>query len=258
MNRIDKLFLQKKRQILSLYFTAGFPDLNDSINIIEALDKSGANMIEIGMPFSDPVADGPVIQESSKKALNNGMNLELLFKQLKNLRSITEMPVILMGYINPVFRMGMENFLDKCREVGIDGLIIPDLPPREYEEHYKSMFDEYGVNNILLITPQTSDTRIREIDALSKGFIYVVSNYATTGVQAEFGQRQLDYFRRIKNLNLRNPLMIGFGISDRQRFEIVCEYAAGGIIGTSFIKALNEEGSIEAKVGEFILKFRKG
>ncbi|MCK4920871.1 MAG: tryptophan synthase subunit alpha, partial [Bacteroidales bacterium] len=235
MNRIDKLFLQKKKQILSLYFTAGFPELNDSMKIIEALDKSGADMIEIGMPFSDPVADGPVIQESSKKALNNEMNLDLLFKQLKDLRSMTEMPVILMGYINPVFRMGMEIFLNKCREVGVDGLILPDLPPQEYEEHYKIMFGEYGIDNILLITPQTSDSRIREIDVLSRGFIYVVSNYATTGIQTKFGQRQLDYFQRIRDLDLKNPLMIGFGISDKQGFETVCEYAAGGIIGTAFI-----------------------
>lgn len=258
MNRIDKLFLQKKKQILSLYFTAGYPDLNDSMQIIEALDKSGADMIEIGMPFSDPVADGPVIQESSKKALSNGMNLKLLFKELKILRTKTEMPVILMGYINPVFRMGIESFLDKCREVGIDGLILPDLPPQEYKQHYKSMFNDYGINNILLITPQSSNTRIREIDALSQGFIYVVSNYATTGGQAEFGRRQLDYFQRIRNLNLKNPLMIGFGISDKQRFETVCEYAAGGIIGTSFINALSVKGSVENKVSEFIREFRKG
>ena len=258
MNRIEKLFSQKKKQILSLYFTAGFPDLNDSMNIIEALDKSGADMIEIGMPFSDPVADGPVIQESSKKALNNGMNLDLLFKQLKDLRSITEIPVILMGYINPVFRMGMEGFLDKCREAGIDGLILPDLPPQEYQEHFKSMFEEYSIHNILLITPQTGDTRIKEIDALSTGFIYAVSNYATTGGQTDFGQNQLDYFQRIKNMHLNNPLMIGFGISDKQSFDTACRYASGGIIGTAFIKALNEEGSIETKVGEFIRKFRNG
>ncbi|MCF8378111.1 MAG: tryptophan synthase subunit alpha [Bacteroidales bacterium] len=257
MNRIDSLFQNKKAQILSVYFTAGYPELEDTMKIIETLDKSGADMIEIGMPFSDPVADGPVIQESSKIALGNGMNLDLLFKQIKTLRQKTQIPVILMGYINPVFRMGMEIFLNKCQHAGIDGLILPDLPAEEYEEHFKSLFEERGINNILLITPQTSDTRILEIDNLSRGFIYVVSNYATTGGQSDFSSNQLSYFRRIKNLNLKNPLMIGFGISDKKKFNTVCEYAAGGIVGTSFIQALNEQGKIEKKVGEFVQKFKE-
>jgi len=256
MNRIDKLFLQKKQQVLSIYFTAGYPELVDSMRIVKALDASGVDMIEIGMPFSDPVADGPVIQESSKKALNNGMNLKLLFEQLKELRTISQIPVILMGYINPVLRMGMESFLDNCKDVGIDGLILPDLPLREYHNHFKTMFESRGINNILLITPQTSDERIREIDNFSTGFIYVVSNYATTGGQKDFGKDQQDYFQRIKDMKLKNPLMIGFGISDKAKFDTVCKYVAGGIIGSSFINTLSEFGCNETTISEFVGKFR--
>ncbi len=256
MNRIDKCFKDKKQDILSIYFTAGFPALNDTRRVIKALDKSGADMIEIGMPFSDPVADGPVIQKSSKKALDNGMNLSLLFEQLNDLREITEMPVILMGYLNPVFKMGMERFLEKCSEVGVDGLILPDFPPEEYEELYKDKFEQYGICNILLITPQTSENRIRKIDELSKGFVYMVSSYSTTGVKDGFGDRQINYFERIQNMELKNPSLVGFGISTRETYSLACKYSNGAIIGTAFIKAIEKDGKLDDKVESFIKAIR--
>jgi len=239
-----------------VYFTAGFPALNDTTDIIRALDKHGADMIEIGMPFSDPVADGPVIQESSKKALDNGMRLELLFKQLSGLRAITDIPVILMGYLNPVYKMGVEKFLDNCTAAGIDGLILPDFPAEEYELRYKQMFEERNMYNILLVTPQTPVERIRKIDDLSHGFIYLVSSYSTTGVRNGFGNTQFDYFKKIRDLELKNPGLIGFGISNNETFRTACKYAQGGIIGTAFINALKQDRGIDEKVGEFIRGIR--
>jgi tryptophan synthase alpha chain len=257
MNRIDKCFREKKN-ILSIYFTAGYPALNDTSRIIRALDKHGADMIEIGMPFSDPIADGPVIQQSSKKALENGMSLKVLFEQLKNLRNLTDLPVILMGYLNPVYKMGMEKFLDNCVQCSIDGLILPDFPPEEYEENYVDMFKSHDIFNIMLITPQTSEERIRKIDSISRGFIYMVSSYSTTGVQDGFGEQQLEYFKRIGELRLQNPGLIGFGISNRKTFRIASEYASGAIVGTAFIKAVSGEGAMDQKVGEFVRMLREG
>jgi len=251
MNRIDKLFQTKKSNILSIYFTAGHPGLSDTATIIKAIEKSGVDMIEIGIPFSDPIADGPLIQQSNKVALINGMSLKLLFEQLKNIRKEISIPILLMGPLNPVFRFGMEKFCDKCREVGIDGTIIPDLPAYEYEEKYIKTFEKNDLYNIFLVTPQTDNDRIKHLDALSKGFIYLVSSYATTGSGKGFEQSQ-SYFERLKNMNLKNPRLIGFGIKDKSTFQNACRYAHGAIIGTAFIKALEMEGEIEEKVKNFI------
>jgi tryptophan synthase alpha chain len=256
MNRIDTCFQQKKKNILSVYFTAGFPALNDTMRVIRALEKHGADMIEIGMPFSDPVADGPVIQASSKKALENGMSLAVLFDQLKDLRNTTQLPVILMGYMNPVYKMGWDKFLKSCHEVGVDGLILPDFPPEEYKEEYQEKFRSYDIYNILLITPQTSEKRIRYLDGLSEGFVYMVSSYSTTGVQNGFGKEQTDYFNRINEMKLKNPRMIGFGISDSETFSIASKYASGGIIGTAFVRMLLQDEGMDAKVGGFLREIR--
>jgi len=256
MNRIEALFSTKKKNILSIYFTSGFPELDDTTAIIKHMDNSGVDMIEIGMPFSDPVADGPVIQRSSEKALQNGISLSLLFNQLSQAREITDLPLIIMGYINPVFKYGMENFLSKCREMGIDGVIIPDLPPEEYMKSYATLFKKYGVINIFLISPQTPDERITYIDSIAEGFLYIVSTSATTGSINHFDKAQLDYFKRIKTLNLKNPSLIGFGISDKVSFHKACEYANGAIIGSAFIRALEENGTSGDSINQFVMKIR--
>jgi len=255
MNRIDQCFQKKKKNILSIYFTAGYPGKDDTVPVLKALDKYGADLVEIGMPFSDPVADGPVIQQSSKKSLDQGMSLKLLFEQLSDLRKVTEIPVVLMGYLNPVYKMGMDTFLGKCRDCGVDGLILPDFPPEEYEELYRDKFKEAGIHNILLVTPQTPEDRIRKLDKLSGGFLYMVSSYATTGIKNGFGESQIQYFQRIEAMNLRNPRLVGFGISNRESFETAGKYANGGIIGTAFINALSEHGEIEEKVRVFMKEF---
>lgn len=252
MNRIQKLFTEKNKSIVSIYFTAGYPKLNQTSEIIQELQNSGANLIEIGMPFSDPLADGPVIQESSSKAIENGMNLNLLFDQLENIRKEVSIPLILMGYLNPVYQYGIEKFLEKCKQVGIDGLIIPDLPVTEYEEEYKSLFDKHDILNIFLITPQTSDERIQKIDKISKGFIYMVSSSSTTGVKKGFSQEQIDYFKRIQNMKLQNPLLVGFGISDNSTYNEACKYANGVIIGSAFVKKLSKKGSIKELIRDFM------
>ena len=251
MNRIDKLFAEKKSNILSIYFTAGHPGLNDTVTIIETLAKSGVDMIEIGMPFSDPMADGPVIQQSSQTALNNGMSLKLLFQQLKDIRSKTDIPLLLMGYLNPVIRFGFDNFCKACKEVGIDGLILPDMPIDEYIGQCKPIMEANGLYNIFLITPQTSEARIKQIDELSKGFIYMVSSFATTGSGKSTNLSQ-EYFERMKNAKLSNPLVVGFGIKDKASYTHACQYAQGAIIGSSFVKALESDGNLETKVRDFI------
>jgi tryptophan synthase alpha chain len=252
MNRIEKLFSKKKGNILSVYFTAGYPGLNDTLTIIRELDKAGADLIEIGMPFSDPVADGPVIQRSSEKALLNGMSLNLLFKQLEKVRTITDIPLILMGYINPFFKFGMESFINKCSETGIDGTIIPDLPVEEYLGSYSALYDKRGICNIFLITPQTPDERIVYLDSISKGFLYMVSTSSTTGAKNGFDNSRTEYFKRVKDLKLRTPGLIGFGISDKKSFDTACSYSAGAIIGSAFIKALDDTGGINDNIGRFI------
>jgi len=256
MNRINELFKNKKKNILSVYFTAGYPELNDTVEIIKELDIAGVDMIEIGMPFSDPVADGPVIQKSSEKALSNGMSLKLLFEQLSAIREATDIPIILMGYINPVFRFGMENFLAGCSSAGIDGTIIPDLPVDEYLEAYESLFDKYNIINILLVSPQSTDERIKYLDGISKGFLYVVSSSATTGGTGGFSKSNTDYFEKLNALNLSSPKLIGFGISDNSSYIQAGNYSNGVIIGSAFIRSLKHDGSLPDKINNFVKSIR--
>jgi len=256
-NRITALFEKKEENILSIYFTAGYPELNDTLKIISQLEKSGADLVEIGMPFSDPIADGPVIQQSSEIALKNGMTIQVLFEQLKEIRKSLSIPLILMGYLNPVMQYGVEKFCIKCKEIGVDGTIIPDLPLEIYETEYKEIFEKNSLSNIFLVTPQTSDKRIRKIDSLSTGFIYMVSSSSTTGVKGAVSEEQISYFERIRSMNLRSRRLIGFGIYDKISFEKACIYANGAIIGSAFVKALEGDGTIKTKVYSFIQKIFK-
>lgn len=251
MNRIDQLLQQKNKNILSIYFTAGFPKREDTKTILKSLELNGADMVEIGMPFSDPLADGPVIQQSGKQALENGMTLKLLFEQLQDFREEIQMPVILMGYLNPVLQFGIEAFLQQCKEKDVDGVILPDLPLEEYEEKYQPLFDKYGIYTIFLVTPETNDDRLKKIDSLSKGFLYAVSSSSTTGKDKDL-ERQSNYFKRLKDFNLRNPVLVGFGIKDKATFETVCRYINGAIIGTAFIKALQSGNTINDQIKAFI------
>jgi tryptophan synthase alpha chain len=256
MNRLQQLFQNKNKDILSIYYTAGYPNLTDTLKIAEALEKSGADFLEIGFPYSDPVADGPTIQASSKQSLDQGMTLAILFEQLKDLRQKVTIPILLMGYVNPVLQYGVANFCKKCAEVGVDGCIIPDLPMYEYEELYRSEFENNGISNIFLVTPQTSEERIRKIDGLSNAFIYLLSSAATTGKNLDVSADARAYFSRIKAMELKNPLMIGFGISDKKTFDSANEYASGAIIGSAFVKALANEASLEENVKGFMKEFR--
>ena len=240
MNKIENLFAAKRQGVLSVYFTAGFPALDDTVPVLENLVRAGVDMIEIGIPFSDPLADGPVIQRSSERALGNGMSLKKLFAQLKDYK--TEIPLLLMGYLNPVLQFGVENFCKEAQACGISGVIIPDLPVQEYLDEYKILFEKYGLANIFLVTPQTPGERIRFIDEHSTGFIYMVSSAATTGVKSGISDEQEKYFERVRSMKLKNPLMIGFGISDKKSFDKACSYANGAIIGSAFINALSEHG----------------
>ena len=256
MNRIDELFSKKAGNILSVYFTAGYPALDSTGEIIRELASAGTDLVEIGIPFSDPVADGPVIQKSNDTALKSGMSLRLLFDQLKDIRKEINMPLILMGYINPVLRYGMEEFCLNCEETGIDGVILPDLTPEIYKTSYLKLFQDHNLYNVLLISKQTSAARIREIDRLSRGFIYMVSSSSTTGVKNRFSSDQKEYFRKVKNMNLKNPALIGFGISDSETYREACKYSAGAIIGSAFIKALGEKtGGIDI-IQNFIKSIR--
>ncbi len=252
-NRIlDKLNADKK--LLSIYFTAGYPSLNSTVQIIEELERNGVDMIEIGLPFSDPLADGPTIQESSTAALKNGMTTEILFEQLKNIRKTVSIPLVIMGYFNPVLQYGVEEFCEKCASIGIDGLILPDLPLDVYQSNYKEIFEKYGLLNTFLITPQTSDERIHQIDNASNGFIYMVSSASVTGSKSGFGSEQEDYFERIANMNLKNPQIVGFGIKDSDTFQQATQKAKGAIIGSAFIKHLTEKG--ENNISQFIKSIR--
>lgn len=255
MNRLTQLFRNKKEPILSIYFTAGYPHLNSTLDIAEALEKAGVDFIEIGFPYSDPLADGPVIQNSSQQALANGMNLRVLFEQLKDLRKRVSIPVLLMGYVNPVLQFGMENFCRACSEAGVDGIIVPDLPMYEYEEMYRECFMDNKLSNIFLVTPQTDPERIRKIDELSKGFIYLLSSSSTTGKALQVSADAESYFSRIKQMELTNPAMIGFGISDRQSFSKAAEYTRGAIVGSAFVKFLDEPGAME-RMDEFVDSIR--
>jgi len=250
MNAINKLFEEKKKNILSIYFTAGFPKLNDTTVILNELISTGVDMIEIGIPFSDPLADGPTIQRSSEAALKNGMSLKLLLEQLQTANC--KLPTLLMGYLNPVLQFGVENFCKRSSEVGIRGVIIPDLPMEEYISEYKSIFEKYNLKNIFLITPQTSEKRIRMIDEYSDGFIYMVSSSSTTGVKKGIDAEKEKYFKRIKEMKLKNPLVVGFGISDKKSFSKACEYANGAIIGSAFINSLEKSSNLRVSINKFI------
>jgi tryptophan synthase alpha chain len=252
MNKINALFQNKRQNVLSIYFTAGFPGLNDTAAIISELQKAGIDMVEVGIPFSDPMADGPVIQESSAVALNNGMNLKLLFSQLASIRNEVSIPLIMMGYLNPVMQYGFENFCRDCQKSGVSGMIIPDLPFNDYVNEYKPLADRYDLKMIMLITPETSEDRIRLIDNHTDGFIYMVSSAATTGAQKSFDEKKQTYFQRLNALGLRNPRLIGFGISNRKTLNAAFENAAGAIIGSKFISLLAEEKNTAEAVKKLI------
>jgi len=252
MNRIDQLFQQKKEQILSVYFTAGYPALNDTVTVIQALEKEGVDLIEIGVPFSDPMADGPVIQASGAKALQNGMSVKTLFTQLSGIRPSVSIPLVLMGYLNPIMQFGFDHYCEEAARCGIDGLIIPDLPFAEYLESYKPIADRHGLHMIMLITPETSDERIRLIDEHTSGFIYMVSSASVTGAKSAFSDVNIDYFRRVNAMQLKNPRLIGFGISNKETFDAACREASGAIIGSRFITLLGSEESIEEAAKKMI------
>jgi len=253
MNRINQT-LNQDQKLLSIYFTAGFPQLEDTISILEQLQEADVDMIELGLPFSDPLADGPTIQESSTKALRNGMTTDKLFRQLEGIRNRIHVPLIVMGYFNPMMQYGVERFCKRCQEVGIDGLIIPDLPADVYHEQYKSLFQKYGLLNMFLITPQTPDDRIRYIDQVSEGFIYMVSSAATTGVQGSFGDTQEQYFQRISEMKLQSKILVGFGISNAETYQAAITHSQGAIIGSAFIKHLEANG--KQSVREFVKTIR--
>lgn len=241
MNRITNLFNTKKSGILSVYFTAGYPSLDDTTKVLKELQAKGIDMVEVGIPFSDPMADGPVIQEAATQALRNGMSLRVLFEQLEKVREEIHIPVILMGYLNPIMQFGFEAFCRRCRETGVDGMIIPDLPFADYMADYKAVAERYGLKIIMLITPETSEERIRLIDDHTDGFIYMVSSAATTGAQQSFNEQKQAYFRRINAMSLRNPRLVGFGISNKATFEAAASNSSGAIIGSKFVQLLKSE-----------------
>ena len=253
MNRINKTLNQDKK-LLSIYFTAGFPQIEDTVPILEQLQEADVDMIELGLPFSDPLADGPTIQESSTQALRNGMTTDKLFTQLEGIRNRINVPMIVMGYFNPMMQYGVERFCKRCQEVGIDGLIIPDLPADVYHEQYQSLFQQYGLLNMFLITPQTPDERIRYIDQVSEGFIYMVSSAATTGAQGSFGDTQQHYFQRIADMKLQSKLLVGFGISNAETYQAAVAHSQGAIIGSAFIKHLEANGN--QSVQDFVKTIR--
>ena len=241
MNRITELFKSPKKNLLSIYFCASDPTLEGTADMLRTLERNGVDMVEVGIPFSDPMADGIVIQEAATRALRNGMSLHLLFEQLRHIRKEIHMPLVLLGYLNPIYQFGFTRFCQECAQCGIDGIIIPDLPFAEYLSEYRETAERHGLKMIMLITPETSESRVREIDAHTDGFIYMVSSAATTGAQRDFDAAKRAYFKRIAGMNLRNPLMVGFGISNAATFEAACEYARGGIVGSRFISLVHEE-----------------
>ncbi|MDA0278149.1 MAG: tryptophan synthase subunit alpha [Bacteroidetes bacterium] len=252
-NRINTRMADPKK-VLSIYFTAGYPEKEDTNKVLQQLQDSGVDLVEIGLPFSDPLADGPTIQDSSTTALKNGMSTQLLFDQLKDIRKSIHIPLIVMGYFNPMLQYGVDAFLKECAQIGIDGIIMPDLPLAEYKQHYAAMYEKYGIKNIFLITPQTSDARIREIDKASDSFIYLVSTASVTGSKSGFGPEQEAYFERIANMKLKNPLVVGFGIHDAHTFTQATKHTSGAIIGSAFIKTITEKGL--AGIAPFIQSLR--
>ncbi|MDA3928027.1 MAG: tryptophan synthase subunit alpha [Prolixibacteraceae bacterium] len=257
MNRLQQKFNDKKEGLLTVYFTAGYPNLNDTGTIIKELEASGADIIEVGMPFSDPVADGPTIQVSNLKALQNGMNIKLLFEQLKAIKEEVNIPILLMGYINPVWKFGLEKFMAACEDSGISGLILPDIPLNEFKADYADLYKKHNLSSVFLITPQTPNERIQLLDETCNGFIYMVSSASTTGANKTVDKsKQIEYFERVKSLNLKNPTQIGFNIKDKVSFDYATKYAKGGIIGSAFIKKLAEDGDLKTKVSEFVRSIR--
>ncbi len=252
MNRISTLFKSTQEPILNIYATAGYPNFGDTMLVLNALQEGGVDIIEIGMPYSDPIADGETIQQSNLVSLDQGMSVTHLFDQLKNMRQSISVPVLLMGYINPVLQFGVKRFCQKCQEVGVDGLILPDLPLAEYQLSYQSIFEQCGLLNIFLITPQTSDERIKQIDAISEGFIYMVSSASTTGAKTGISSDQEAYFKRIDNMNLKNPRLVGFGISDRESFLKASNGASGAIIGSAFVKLLGNAKNPREEIVGFV------
>jgi tryptophan synthase alpha chain len=255
-NRITDLFAQKNERLLNVYFTAGFPKLDDTMTILRGLQGAGVDLVEIGMPYSDPVADGETIQKSNGVALENGMSLKTLFTQLADCRQEINVPILLMGYINPVLQFGVENFCRMCREVGVDGVILPDLPLDLYIDEYAETFREFGILNVHLITPQTSDERIRFIDEESDGFIYMVSSASITGAVSGISDPMRTYFERIQEMNLRNPRLIGFGINDHETFDTASQYANGAIVGSAFIRHLDQQGTSPESIEAFVKTIR--
>jgi len=255
-NRLDELFERKKEGILNVYFTAGHPTLESTGAIIKSLEKSGVDLIELGMPYSDPMADGPTIQDSSQKALANGMSVDKLFEQVAAVRETCQVPLLMMGYLNQMIQYGKEKFLAKAEKVGIDGLIIPDLPMNLYEKHYQDLFEKYNIRKTFLITPETSEERILKVSTLSKGFIYVVSKSSITGSSAEINADQKSYFKRIIDLKLPNPRLIGFGIHDKATYNVACQNANGAIIGSAFIRVLDRADDLDNAITTFIKSIR--
>lgn len=254
-NRLTQLFEKKNKELLNIYFTAGFPKQEDTLTIIKALDKAGADMIEIGMPYSDPLADGPTIQESNMTALEGGMSLKVLFKQLEELRKVTSIPVLLMGYLNPVIQYGVENFCRKAAECGVDGVILPDLPLDEYISEYKELFEAHNLSNVFLVTPHTSEKRIHLIDENTQGFIYVVSTDSTTGNVKDITAAK-PYFEKIQSMKLKSPTMIGFNVKDNASYRFAGQYANGTIIGSAFIKAIKDSQNLEGDIVQFVKMVR--
>ena len=255
MSKIAQLFQQKK-EILNIYLTAGFPKREDTTEIVLELEKAGVDMVEIGMPFSDPLADGPVIQHSSTVAIKNGITLQKIFDQVREVRKHSQIPIILMGYLNQMMAFGEEAFLEEAARCGADGLIIPDLPVEFYRRHYRQKTESLGLDMIFLISPQTEPERIKLLDTESRGFLYVVSSSSITGRKADLQQAQKAYFNRIKNMKLKNHTLIGFGIHDRESFETACRYASGAIIGSAFIRTLEQPGDLKNNIHNFIKRIR--
>jgi tryptophan synthase alpha chain len=255
MNRLHSLFLAKQFKVLNIYCTAGYPKLDATLEVLQALQDNGADIIEIGMPYSDPLADGEVIQQSSAVALQNGMTIAKLFEQLKDIRATIQVPIILMGYLNPIMQYGLENFCTKAKEVGVDGVILPDLPMYEYETMYKPLFDANGLDFVFLVTPETSEERIKKIDALGSGFIYAVSSSSTTGKNKAIEEQEA-YFKKLQAMQLKNPVLVGFGIKDKQTFEAASRHTNGAIIGSAYIKALEKSSDITQTTKEFLKSIR--
>ena len=251
MSRIQELFKEKKNNILNVYCTAGYPKLESTVPVMKALQDSGVDMIELGMPYSDPLADGPVIQASSSQALANGMTIATLFEQLRGFRKEIYVPVILMGYMNPVLQYGFERFCQDAADMPIDGLILPDLPEYEFETEYGPIMQRYGLNFIFLVTPETSEDRIRRLDSLSTGFLYAVSSSSTTGKDKDMNAVN-NYLQKLQDMKLKNPVLVGFGIKDKPTFQQACEHANGAIIGTAFIKALESTNDVAGTTKKFI------